>query len=106
MKKLTHSVFAILILSSLQHDVSAAVVPGKDPVESLSPAQKARLQVITDRVMEIKSIDRSTLSRLDRKSLRTELRELKKEASRIAAGGVFLTVGALLVVILLLILLL
>lgn len=106
MKKFARLVFAILILSCSLQYASAAVMTEKVPQESLTSQQKVRLQLITKRVMEIKSIDKSKMSRQDRKSLRAELRELKKEASGIAAGGVFLTVGALLAVILLLILLL
>lgn len=107
MKKLTHLIFIILLFSCSLNYVSAAEMRlEKDPVGSLTPQQQVRLQLITKRVMEIKTMDKSGLSRNDRKSLRIELRQLKKEARGIAAGGVFLTVGALLVVIILLILLL
>lgn len=67
--------------------------------------QKVRFAEITRRVEEIKSMDKSDLSREDRKSLRNELQEMKKEAKAIN-GGVYLSVGAIIIVILLLILLL
>lgn len=67
--------------------------------------QKVRLAEITTRVEEIKSMDKSELSREDRKSLRNELQEMKKEAKAMS-GGVYLSVGAIIIVILLLILLL
>lgn len=105
MKKLIPLFFFSLILSSSLNYASAAGREN-DPVKPLTSQQKVRLELITKRVTEIKSMDKSELSRDDKKSLRKELRELKKEANRIAAGGVFLTVGALLVVIVLLILLL
>lgn len=106
MKKVKRLIFISLILSGSLNYASAAIGPGKDPVKSLTPQQTVRLEQITLRVTEIKSMDKSQLNRSDRKALRIELRELKKEAKAIAAGGVFLTVGALLAVIVLLILLL
>lgn len=107
MKKLPLIVLAILILTCSLGYASATVrTVEKDPVESLTPQQKVRLQIITLRVKEIKSIDKSELNRDEKKSLRTELKQLKKEARGMAAGGVFLTVGSLLAVIVLLVVLL
>jgi hypothetical protein len=51
-------------------------------------------------------MDRSNLSRTERKALKKELRDLNKQSAAMASGGVFLTVGALLIVIVLLLLLL
>lgn len=56
------------------------------------------------RLNEIKKMDKSKLSSSEKKALRKELRTIKREAMK--SSGVFLTVGALLVVIVLLILLL
>lgn len=57
------------------------------------------------RVNQIKSIDKSKLNAYERKALRKELRTIKKNAIK-SGGGVYISIGALLVVILLLILLL
>ncbi|WP_411274658.1 hypothetical protein [Daejeonella sp.] len=67
--------------------------------------QKVRFAEITRRIEEIKSMDKSELSREDRKSLRNELQGMKKEAKAMN-GGIYLSVGAIIIVILLLILLL
>ncbi|MBC7948460.1 MAG: hypothetical protein H7Y42_11305 [Chitinophagaceae bacterium] len=64
----------------------------------------ARVEQIKTRVNEIKTMDRSSLSKADRKALRKELRELNKEAR--ASRGVYLSVGAIIIIILLLILIL
>ncbi len=107
MKKLLPLIFATLILTSpLNYASGTTIKSDKDLAESLTPEQQARLQLITKRVQEINAIDRSQLSRQEKKSLRSELRLLKKEALGIAPGGVLLTIGSLLIVILLLILLL
>jgi len=107
MKKLTHLIFAMLVLScSLNYAMAAENRVGKDSVVSMTAKQTMRLEVITRRVEEIKLIDKSDLTRADKKALKTELRQLKKEARGMAIGGVFLTVLSLLAVIVLLILLL
>jgi len=82
--------------------VSAATT--KDKVEMTSE-QKALVEKITNRVEEIKAMDKSNMSRAEKKELRNELREMKKQA-RAAGGGVYLSVGAIIIIILLLILIL
>jgi len=74
-------------------------------------AKTARLQEIKDRVNEIKSMDKSTLTHEQKKELRVELREMRKEARAINSsdgmgGGIYLSVGAIIIIILLLILIL
>ena len=73
------------------------------PTEStMAPAE---LQVLLDRLEEIKEMDKTALSRVEKKDLRVELRDTKEEIKR-NSGGVYLSVGALLLVIILLIILL
>jgi ribosomal protein L20A (L18A) len=48
-------------------------------------------------------MDKSSLSRADKKELRKEVKSLKKEA---ATQGIYLSIGAIIIIILLLILLL
>lgn len=69
--------------------------------ESIKMANLARIKA---RVEEIKNMDKSTLSSADRKALRKELRVLGKEAR--SNGGIYLSVGAIIIIILLLILIL
>jgi hypothetical protein len=61
--------------------------------------------VITKRIDEIKSIDKSQLSLKERKNLRNELIEMKKEL-KATNGGIYLSVGAIIIILLILILLL
>lgn len=67
-----------------------------------TPASK----VLLDRLAEIQSLDKSGMSRLEKKALRKEARSIKKSLREFSGGGVYLSVGALLLVILLLVLLL
>ena len=71
----------------------------------MTERQVARMEEISRRVEEIKGMDRSQLSRQDRNDLRNELLEMKKEA-KVTSGGVYLSVGAIIIIILILILIL
>ena len=102
MKKLIYSFALIFMLGLSVNTVSAATT--KDKVEMTSE-QKALVEKITNRVEEIKAMDKSNMSRAEKKELRKELKEMKQQA-RAAGGGVYLSVGAIIIIILLLILIL
>lgn len=82
-----------------------ATTPPSETTNELTEEQKARLQAIQNRVEEIKAMDRSALTKAEKKALKKELKDMKKEAKAIR-GGVYLSVGAIIIIILLLILLL
>jgi Zn-dependent M32 family carboxypeptidase len=86
---------------------SASIVADKPSTEKeLTEDQKARIEVLKRRVEEIKAIDRSTLSKAERKNIREELKNMNKEAKAMSGKGVYLSIGAIIIIILLLILLL
>jgi hypothetical protein len=104
MKKLIYSLTLIFALTISANTVSAAGNADKVKTE-MTAEQKIQLKRITDRVEEIKAMDKSELSRNERKALRSELKNLKQQA-RAIGGGVYLSVGAIIIIILLLILIL
>ncbi len=65
----------------------------------------AEVKVMLDRLNEIKAMDKSDLSRTEKRALRKEVRTIKADLKK-AGGGVYLSVGAIIIIILLLILLL
>lgn len=69
----------------------------------LTEAQKERLAEIETRVEEIKAMDFSTMSKEEKKDVRMELKDMKEEAKR-AGGGVYISVGAIIIILLILIL--
>ena len=73
---------------------------------ALSAEQQVRILQIDARVQEIKAMDLASLSRQERKALRKEVVQLKKEATGIATGGVYLSVAAIIIILLVLILIL
>lgn len=107
--KITKNLLAWLLLCLvIANPVSAAALDPRPKTETpteLTEEQKARLAAIKSRVDEIKAMDKSALSKAERKALRQELKDMKKEAKAIS-GGVYLSVGAIIIIILLLILLL
>lgn len=76
------------------------------PKKALTEQQQLRVQQIEARVTEIKNMDKSNMSREERKQLRQELVSMKKEARAVSGGGVYLSVGAIIIIILILILVL
>ena len=65
----------------------------------------AKVQVMLDRLDEIKEMDKSELSRVEKRELRKEVKEINK-AMKASGNGVYLSVGAIIIIVLLLILLL
>jgi len=104
MKKFIYTLALIFSLGISFNSVQAADKPAKNPTE-LTAEQSAQLERIKTRVEEIRDMDKSNLTRAERKALRSELRELKGQA-RAVSGGVYLSVGAIIIIILLLILIL
>jgi tRNA pseudouridine-54 N-methylase len=71
----------------------------------VTAAQAERTKVITARLYEIKAMDKSSMSATEKKALRKEVKAMKQEM-REGNGGIYLSVGAVIIIILLLILLL
>ncbi len=74
-----------------------------DSVRTQTTAQAAEAQILMNRLEEIRSIDRSTLSSSEKKALRKEVRAIDKEL-REFSGGIYISVGALILILILLIL--
>jgi len=102
MKKLIYSFALVLMMSIGANNVSAAT---KNDKPEMTLEQKAQLEVITNRVEEIRHMDKSHMTKAERKELRKELKAMKAEANAMG-GGVYLSVGAIIIIILLLILIL
>ena len=85
---------------------AAASVAGPDPVTANKPVtEDPRAQQLVQRLEQIRDMDKSGLTRSEKKDLRKEVKEIKKEMKTIK-GGVYLSIGAIIIIILLLILLL
>jgi len=78
------------------------VNPMNNARQSESPSA-AEMQKLTERLEEIKAMDISNMSSKEKRALRKEVRAAEKATQ---ASGVYISVGAILIIILLLILLL
>jgi len=100
-------ILSVALLISLSMPASSAVslstpLPGTTtPLKSDDP----RVLKLVERLEEIKSMDRTTMSKSERKNLRKEVKSIKKEM-KVLGKGVYLSVGAIIIIILLLILIL
>ena len=102
-KNVMIAAFSILFSIAASAQTSSGIT---DPAQaSASGTEETRSRQLMDRLQTIKNMDRSTLSKNDRKELRKEVKDIRKE-TKAASGGVYLSVGAILLVILVLILIL
>ena len=84
---------------------SAIIVPGTPGTNSSAKTENPRAQQLLQRLEDIKDMNKTELTGSEKKNLRKEVRSIKKEMKTIS-GGVYLSVGAIIIIILLLILLL
>jgi len=77
-------------------------------IKNMSQEQRQiRVNVLEKRLKEIQSMDLQSLGRSDKKEIKMEVKDINKELKRHAiSGGVYISVGALIIIILLLIILL
>lgn len=79
--------------------------PKIHPKKELTDAQQIRATEMKERLDEIKAMDFKSMGKNEIKTLKTEMKEMKEEARK-AKNGVYLSLGALIIIILLLILIL
>jgi len=103
MKKFIYALVLVFTLGISTNTVSAA--DDKKAKTELTAEQKVQLDKLMSRVEEIRNMDKSNLSRQEKRELRKELREMKAQAGTLNQG-VYLSVGAIIIIILLLILIL
>jgi hypothetical protein len=97
-QKLVKSLLVVLLLAVTGPSMAST------PVAHGTETPEAQAQRLQNRLEEIKAIDKSTLSKAEKKALRGEVKVIKKEMKTIS-GGVYLSVGAIILIVLLIILL-
>lgn len=76
----------------------------KNPTTPTPKEIPAEIQVMLNRLEEIKDMDKSDLERLEKKALRKEVRAIKADI-RSSGNGVYISAGAIIIILLLIILL-
>ena len=106
MKKITLYLMAIcLSLTFYPSQTKAANAVPASTIAVTKAAEKERANTLILRLHEINDMDKSNLTSFEKKSLRKEVRSIKHELSH-TNGGIYLSVGAVIIIILLLIILL
>ena len=97
---------ALVMFIGLVNPVNVLASSSVKIMNATDPATDAKmLATITARVNEIQSMDKENLTSSEKKALRNELKDMKKQASTLDQR-VYLSVGAIIIIILLLILIL
>lgn len=101
MKKIAYFLSILMWLTAI---APAAMAKNEPAEKEPSPEEQARLEQLDERVKEIKAMDFRSMDKEEKKEIRNELRDINKEAKELG-GGVYISVGALIVILLLLIIL-
>lgn len=103
MKKALKSVLiAIICVGSFS--VTSMASPNETPATTTPPAGMESNPTMA-RLIEIKNMDKSNLTKAERRELRKEVKAIK-DSNKVNSGGVYISVGAIIIIILLLIILL
>ena len=84
---------------------SASSLYGSPKTSTTTNNEEPRVQQLIQRLENIKDMNKSELTNSEKRNLRKEVKDIKKEMKALS-GGVYLSVGAIIIVILLLILIL
>jgi hypothetical protein len=97
-------VISLLLVALCLATVMPAFATDETPTTNTeNPKNDARSQQLTNRLIEIRDMDKSNLTRAEKRELRKEVKQIKKDSKR---SGIYLSVGAIIIIVLLLILLL
>ena len=97
------NVFKMLMLAIMVSIATPAFCEVTNPAPVENPAE-VRANELKSRLEEIDKMDKKNLTRAQKKELRGEVKAIKKEMKAIS-GGVYLSVGAIILIVLLIILL-
>lgn len=103
MKPLKKLIPAVLMLFLAVPAFSTEAVP---TANTPTTETNARAEVLINRLEEIKAMDHRTMTRKEKRALRREVKSIEKELKKIDEGGVYISVGGIIIILLLLILLL
>jgi len=104
MKKLALCIIASCILSVSIPLQSRAATTVATSVAVTKPSEMAEAKALELRLNEINTMDKSNLKSSEKKDLRKEVRSIKHQLNELGGGGVYLSVGALIIIILLIVL--
>jgi len=105
MKILLRIAAIVMVMAVIVPANAATIVPNAPVSQNAAGNEDPRARQLIERLEEIRGLNKTELSRGERKALRKEVRGIQKEMKAIK-GGVYLSVGAIIIIILVLILIL
>ena len=96
---------SVVVFMTIALPASSSLIVAEPSPVSIPATENPRAQQLLQRLEEIRDMNKSGLTRLEKKSLRKEVKAIRTEMKAIK-GGVYLSVGAIIIIILLLILIL
>ena len=103
-KSLIISTLLFLTVFAVPQKSNAATIEAEKTINTLErEKEKNQANILLARLHAINNMDNSNLNTTEKKARRNEVRSIKKQLSALS-GGVYLSVGALIIIILLLIL--
>ena len=96
---------AVMLLATALPTFATTITPVPTTAISNAPTDVAKNEILLNRLKEIKSMDKSEMTRADKKALRKEVREIKA-TMKASGNGLYISLGAAIIIILLLILIL
>jgi len=97
-------VLFLLLLTFVLPVQAAYVAASETPVHAPVVPENGHEQQLLSRLENIKKMDRSEMTKLERKAIRKEVVSIRKELKKIS-GGIYLSVGAVIIIVLLILLL-
>jgi hypothetical protein len=97
-KNLLKLVFLLLVVTG-----SPAMASSVEPATQ-SISEVAKVATLKNRIEQIQEMDKSVLTNLEKKALRREVKSIDKELKQLAGGGIYISVGAIIIILLLIIL--
>lgn len=105
MKNLTLSAIALFLFLAIAPSQLSASTTERISLTETKALVEPRSASLQARLDELKTMDKSDMSFSEKRQLRKETRSIKKELAQLN-GGVYLSVGAIIIIVLLLILIL
>jgi hypothetical protein len=107
MKRTTLCIMIAILVSTIIPIPVKATESNPTSITSTNPVEaSAEAEALIIRLNEIKAMDKSKLTSPQKKQLRTEVRSIRKNLNSLGGEGIYLSVGAIIIIVLLLILLL
>ena len=96
---------SFVLLVSVSLPAMAGTILSDSAQTAAAAKTEARAQELVKRLTDIRDMDKSTLTRAEKKDLRKEVKGIRKEM-REGSKGIYLSIGAVIIIVLLLILIL